>query len=120
MGPLDFVDLVQDITTDCSVVASLCAGTARASKGHGKVCIFLVSLIPLRLLRMKSYFGQYVTLLTRPINALEFQRMEDTFFDYTLMVAFEESLSTIDSQRLIRLEVSMLLIATIISCYGQH
>lgn len=30
------IDLVQDITTDCSVVASLCAGTARAVKGHGK------------------------------------------------------------------------------------
>ncbi|RAL60804.1 hypothetical protein DID88_009909 [Monilinia fructigena] len=28
------IDLVQDITTDCSVVASLCAATARASKGH--------------------------------------------------------------------------------------
>jgi hypothetical protein len=33
------IDLVQDITTDCSVVASLCAGTARAQKGHGKVCL---------------------------------------------------------------------------------
>lgn len=31
------IDLVQDITTDCSVVASLCAGIARANKGHGKV-----------------------------------------------------------------------------------
>lgn len=31
------VDLVQDITTDCSVVASLCAGTARAERGHAKV-----------------------------------------------------------------------------------
>ncbi|KAA8568507.1 hypothetical protein MFRU_012g00750 [Monilinia fructicola] len=31
------IDLVQDITTDCSVVASLCAATARASKGHSKV-----------------------------------------------------------------------------------
>ena len=31
------VDLVQDITTDCSVVASLCAGTARAERGHVKV-----------------------------------------------------------------------------------
>ncbi len=31
------VDLVQDITTDCSVIASLCAGTARAERGHGKV-----------------------------------------------------------------------------------
>lgn len=33
----DDVDLVQDITTDCSVVASLCAGMARAAKGHGKL-----------------------------------------------------------------------------------
>lgn len=32
------IDLVQDITTDCSVVASLCASTVRALKGHGKVC----------------------------------------------------------------------------------
>lgn len=38
----DDVDLVQDITTDCSVVASLCAGMARAAKGHGKVFYFLV------------------------------------------------------------------------------
>ncbi|TVY78402.1 Calpain-like protease, partial [Lachnellula suecica] len=29
------LDLVQDITTDCSVVASLCAASARAGKGHG-------------------------------------------------------------------------------------
>ncbi|KAL1970516.1 hypothetical protein VTN77DRAFT_4160 [Rasamsonia byssochlamydoides] len=28
------VDLVQDITTDCSVVASLCAATARVERGH--------------------------------------------------------------------------------------
>ena len=39
MAPVDGFDLVQDITTDCSVVASLCAGTARASKGHGTVCL---------------------------------------------------------------------------------
>ena len=31
------IDLVQDVTTDCSVVASLCAGIARASRGHSKV-----------------------------------------------------------------------------------
>jgi calpain-7 len=31
------LDLVQDITTDCSVVASLCASAARANKGHAKV-----------------------------------------------------------------------------------
>lgn len=34
---VDQIDLVQDITTDCSVVASLCAGTARVGKGHGQV-----------------------------------------------------------------------------------
>jgi len=37
MTSADGIDLVQDITTDCSVVASLCAATARASKGHGTV-----------------------------------------------------------------------------------
>lgn len=31
------VDLIQDVTTDCSVVASLCAVIARASRGHPKV-----------------------------------------------------------------------------------
>ncbi len=31
------VDLVQDLTSDCSVVASLCAGTARIERGHAKV-----------------------------------------------------------------------------------
>ena len=35
----DTVDLVQDITSDCSLVASLCAGTARAERGHPRVCI---------------------------------------------------------------------------------
>lgn len=38
MVPANEIDLVQDITTDCSVVASLCAGTARSSKGHDQVC----------------------------------------------------------------------------------
>ena len=32
-------DLVQDITTDCSVVASLCAGSARVSRGHSEVTL---------------------------------------------------------------------------------
>lgn len=31
------VDLVQDMTSDCSVVASLCAGAARAERGHPRV-----------------------------------------------------------------------------------
>ena len=33
----DQIDLVQDLTNDCSVVASLCAGTARAERGHPSV-----------------------------------------------------------------------------------
>ena len=41
MTAINPIDLVQDITTDCSVVASLCAGTARALKGHGKVFLLL-------------------------------------------------------------------------------
>ena len=37
MIPKRTMDLVQDMTSDCSVVASLCAGTARAELGHSKV-----------------------------------------------------------------------------------
>ncbi|OCK78271.1 cysteine proteinase [Lepidopterella palustris CBS 459.81] len=41
MGPVMSVDcsidLVQDATTDCSVVASLCAGIARSERGHVKM-----------------------------------------------------------------------------------
>ena len=33
------VDLVQDITTDCSVVASLCAITARSERGNTNVTL---------------------------------------------------------------------------------
>jgi hypothetical protein len=39
------IDLVQDITTDCSVVASLCAGTARGLKGHGRVRVAWVFFV---------------------------------------------------------------------------
>jgi hypothetical protein len=31
------IDLVQDITTDCSVVASLCASSARSERGYADV-----------------------------------------------------------------------------------
>ncbi|KAF2714089.1 calpain-like protease palB/rim-13 [Pleomassaria siparia CBS 279.74] len=34
MGSSRSIDLVQDAATDCSVVASLCAGVARAERGH--------------------------------------------------------------------------------------
>ena len=35
----DRIDLVQDITTDCSVVASLCAATARSERGNADVTL---------------------------------------------------------------------------------
>ena len=35
----DRIDLVQDITTDCSVVASLCAATARSEHGNANVTL---------------------------------------------------------------------------------
>lgn len=33
------IDLVQDVTSDCSVVASLCAVTVRTERGHSNVRI---------------------------------------------------------------------------------
>ncbi|KAH8602410.1 hypothetical protein B0O99DRAFT_680535 [Bisporella sp. PMI_857] len=42
MSALNKIDLVQDITTDCSVVASLCAVVARALKGHGKLLASII------------------------------------------------------------------------------
>lgn len=41
----DKVDLVQDITTDCSVVASLCAATARSECGNTDVTLRRLSCI---------------------------------------------------------------------------
>lgn len=38
------IDLVQDMTSDCSVVASLCAGSARAERGHPRVRWLLYTL----------------------------------------------------------------------------
>lgn len=37
------LDLVQDVASDCSVVASLCASSARAEKGHPAVGTALLS-----------------------------------------------------------------------------
>lgn len=37
MNPARSVNVVQDAATDCSVVASLCAGIARGARGHAKL-----------------------------------------------------------------------------------
>lgn len=39
MSVMGTSDLVQDVLTDCSVVASLCATTSRSERGLGNVCI---------------------------------------------------------------------------------
>lgn len=39
------IDLVQDIATDCSVVASLCTDAARVERGHSKVIMMPVGTI---------------------------------------------------------------------------
>jgi hypothetical protein len=38
MLPSEPMDLVQDVTTDCSVVASLCSGARPSKNGYSKVC----------------------------------------------------------------------------------
>lgn len=48
MTPNGKVDLVQDITTDCSVVASLCAISARTERGHPDVTLPYTCNISLR------------------------------------------------------------------------
>ncbi|CAD6442943.1 4146cbde-6597-48a2-9b53-79edff8f5b5c [Sclerotinia trifoliorum] len=55
------IDLVQDITTDCSVVASLCAATARAGKGHSKVLATILRPFDVKSQRPRSSKnGKYV------------------------------------------------------------
>ncbi|KZF25017.1 PALB protein [Xylona heveae TC161] len=57
----NIVDLVQDITTDCSVVASLCAGTARAERGHAKIISSILFPYDMREMRPAiSPNGKYI------------------------------------------------------------
>lgn len=41
MSVTEPTDLVQDVLTDCSVVASLCAATSRSERGLGNVSLRL-------------------------------------------------------------------------------
>lgn len=43
------IDLIQDVTTDCSVVASLCATTSREERGHHEVLIFIITRVLVQL-----------------------------------------------------------------------
>ena len=61
-------DLVQDATSDCSIVASLCAGTARAERGHTKVGRDDTFVMPCSLTCL-SFFPRFCTLTTIRIAA---------------------------------------------------
>ncbi|KAF3399342.1 Calpain-like protease palB/RIM13 [Talaromyces pinophilus] len=55
------MDLVQDITTDCSVIASICAATARFERGHG--CLFHNVIFPFDYIKNiphNSRSGKYI------------------------------------------------------------
>jgi hypothetical protein len=95
MAAVHEMDLVQDITTDCSVVASLCALTARTEKGHGKVISLLHFLSPLLKFSLSSLLLQY-TLMINLISGLEFLKTENTYFVFTSMVASVKLPSTTD------------------------
>ncbi|CZR54470.1 related to calpain-like protease palBory [Phialocephala subalpina] len=61
MNPVKDIDLVQDITTDCSVVASLCAGTAREIKGHDTLFASVIHPFDSSTLRPRvSKSGKYI------------------------------------------------------------
>lgn len=54
---IDKADLVQDLTSDCSVVASLCAGISRAGRGHQTVgSVLTVCAIPRLMAQISSTF----------------------------------------------------------------
>lgn len=56
------VDLVQDITTDCSVVASLCAATARTERGYTDVTFGCLSCIIFWVDSILDYYSQHSSL----------------------------------------------------------
>ncbi|KAL8733829.1 MAG: hypothetical protein Q9166_001817 [cf. Caloplaca sp. 2 TL-2023] len=55
MNASERLDLVQDVTSDCSVVASLCASAARAEKGHSAI--------------ISSIFHPYDSVLQLPVRS---------------------------------------------------
>ncbi|KAJ9408154.1 hypothetical protein DTO045G8_4011 [Paecilomyces variotii] len=55
------IDLIQDVTTDCSVVASLCATTSREERGHHELSFSMIHPYDQRALQPKlSHSGKYI------------------------------------------------------------
>ena len=86
------MDLVQDITTDCSVIASICALSEVMVVCVIHLCCCYVVLIDLR---DSSFTVRYSHLITTKIfHAI--QDLESTYFGFTSTAATEKSSSTID------------------------
>lgn len=62
----DRVDLVQDITADCSVVASLCATTARSERGNTDVTLDRLSCIISWVDGILDNHSQHISLRPQP------------------------------------------------------
>lgn len=112
------IDLVQDVTADCSVVASLCAVVARA--GNGLEEVGMLSPLQNDIAKVHiSFFKRFSSLM---IEAGIHQRspgMENTYFVYILMAVFARLSSMIVCLPLPLLGHSMSSIVEILGCYGQ-
>lgn len=60
------VDLVQDITTDCSVVASLCAANARSERGNTDVTLDRLNGLVLWVNGIIDNHSQHISLRPQP------------------------------------------------------
>lgn len=83
------IDLVQDMTTDCSVVASLCAITARGEHGHSEVKYMSFRLLLMCRQHLRSSLLFFIRMIIIQCN-LRCLLMENTSFDCILTVVFEK------------------------------
>ena len=88
----DKVDLVQDLTSDCSVVASLCAGTSRIERGHAKASLPASERLTYQFYRSPALSCTLTTTKLRPSFCL---RMANTSSGFTSMAVGDESRSMI-------------------------
>lgn len=94
------MDLVQDITTDCSVIASICAATARFERGHGCVRHLSHAVAYIELIEHdSSYSSMQSSHSITLIMSRATQCRESTSSDYTLTAATEGSSLTIGYHR---------------------
>ena len=60
------VDLVQDVTTDCSIVASLCVATARSERGNTDVPLHRLNCIVWWIDGTLDHYSQHLSLRLEP------------------------------------------------------